>query len=164
MLKIEKLYMQYKQDIYIYLISLTHNHILSEDLLSDTFLSAIKSLPRFKGDSDIKTWLFSIARYKWFEYLRKEKKDLAFDDLASLYISEGIENKIIEKRVSNRILELLDSEDKRSKDIILMRINGYSYYEISLKYNISEGSARVIDFRTKKRIKEILIKEGWHNE
>lgn len=164
MFKIEKLYLQYKKDIYIYLMSLTHNPLLSEDLLSDTFLGAIKSLPAFKGNSDVKTWLFSIARYKWFEYLRKEKKDIAFDDLAMLYITEGVENKIVEKKAVSRILELLDCEEKRSKDIVLMRINGYSYYDIALKYQISEGSARVIDFRTKKRIKEILIKEEWNNE
>ncbi|HBB29186.1 MAG TPA: RNA polymerase subunit sigma-24 [Clostridiales bacterium] len=164
MFKIEKLYMQYKKDIYIYLMSLTHNPLLSEDLLSETFLGAIKSLPAFKGNSDIKTWLFSIARYKWFEYLRKEKKDVSFDDLAMLYITEGVDDKIVEKKAVSRIIELLDCEEKRSKDIVLMRINGYSYYDIALKYQISEGSARVIDFRTKRRIKEILIKEEWNNE
>ncbi len=164
MFKIEKLYMQYKKDIYIYLMSLTHNPLLSEDLLSETFLGAIKSLPAFKGNSDIKTWLFSIARYKWFEYLRKDKKDVSFDDLAMLYITEGVDDKIVEKKAVSRIIELLDCEEKRSKDIVLMRINGYSYYDIALKYQISEGSARVIDFRTKRRIKEILIKEEWNNE
>lgn len=164
MFKIEKLYMQYKKDIYIYLMSLTHNPLLSEDLLSETFLGAIKSLPAFKGNSDIKTWLFSIARYKWFEYLRKEKKDVFFDDLAMLYITEGVDDKIVEKKAVSRIIELLDCEEKRSKDIVLMRINGYSYYDIASKYQISEGSARVIDFRTKRRIKEILIKEEWNNE
>jgi len=145
-------------------MSLTHNPLLSEDLLSETFLGAIKSLPAFKGNSDIKTWLFSIARYKWFEYLRKEKKDVSFDDLAMLYITEGVDDKIVEKKAVSRIIELLDCEEKRSKDIVLMRINGYSYYDIALKYQISEGSARVIDFRTKRRIKEILIKEEWNNE
>lgn len=164
MFKIEKLYMQYKKDIYIYLMSLTHNPLLSEDLLSETFLGAIKSLPAFKGNSDIKTWLFSIARYKWFEYLKKDKKDVSFDDLAMLYITEGVDDKIVEKKAVSRIIELLDCEEKRSKDIVLMRINGYSYYDIALKYQISEGSARVIDFRTKRRIKEILIKEEWNNE
>ena len=164
MFKIEKLYMQYKKDIYIYLMSLTHNPLLSEDLLSDTFVGAIKSLPAFKGNSDIKTWLFSIARYKWLEYLRKEKKDISFDGLASLYITEGIEKKIMEKKAANRIMELLSREKKRDKDIVLMRVNGYSYYEIAQKHQISEGSARVIDFRTKKRIKEILVKEEWEVE
>lgn len=91
MLTIKDIYEKYKQDVFRYLISLTHNPTLSEDLVSETFLSAIKSLPRFKGDSDIKTWLFSIARYKWYEYLRKNKEEIAFDDLASKYITE--ENK-----------------------------------------------------------------------
>ena len=41
-----------------------------------------------------------------------------------------------------------------------MRIEGYSYLEIAQKYEISESSARVIDYRAKKKIKETLIKEG----
>lgn len=42
-----------------------------------------------------------------------------------------------------------------------MRVNGYSYHEISEKVCVNENSARVIDFRTKKWIKEILDKEGY---
>ena len=42
----------------------------------------------------------------------------------------------------------------------MMRIEGYSYLEITQKYEISESSARVIDYRAKKKIKETLIKEG----
>lgn len=44
MLTIKDIYEEYKQDVFRYLVSLTHNPILSEDLVSDTFLSAIKSL------------------------------------------------------------------------------------------------------------------------
>lgn len=45
-----------------------------------------------------------------------------------------------------------------------MRIEGYSFYEISIKHEVSESSARVIDFRAKKKIKEILEKEGLKDE
>ena len=45
-----------------------------------------------------------------------------------------------------------------------MRLEGYSFYEIGLKYNISESSARVIDFRAKSKIRNILKKEGFINE
>lgn len=62
MKQIEKLHILYKQDIYIYLLSLTHNPDLSEDLLSETFVRAITSIGNFKGQSSVKTWLFSIAR------------------------------------------------------------------------------------------------------
>lgn len=164
MRQIEEIYKLYKNDIYKYLISLNHNPNLSEDLLSETFIRAIKAIHSFKGNSSIKTWLFSIARYTWFDYLRKNKKEIPMEDLINLYINENIEKETINKEVAARIMELLGKEDKRSRDIVCMRINGYSYYEIANKHKISESSARVINFRTRKQIKEILEKEGLGRE
>lgn len=162
MLIIKKIYEEYKQDVFVYLVSLTNDTLLSEDLVSETFLSAIKSLHRFKGDSTIKTWIFSIARNKWYEYLRKEKPTISLDDLAYHYLKSesDLEEKVIHKDISKKILYILNNEKKRTQDIVSLRIEGYSYFEISQKYGISESSARVIDYRAKKKIKDILIKEG----
>ena len=158
MFVIKKLYEKYKQDVFGYLISLTHNPTLSEDLTSETFLSAIKSLPNFKGNSDIKTWLFSIARYKWYEHLRKEKHDIDLNDLTQLYIAStnDFESEMVCKEISDRILFLLEKESERVRNILKMRIEGYSFYEIAQKYDISENTARVIDFRAKRRSKKFL--------
>ncbi len=93
---------------------------------------------------------FSVARYTWYDYLRKEKKEIPFHDLLNLYISENIEKETINNEAAERIIELLKEEDERNRDIVMMRINGYSYYDIGIKHNISESSARVINFRTKK--------------
>ena len=166
MFHIKDIYMRCKQDVYIYLVSLTHNPILSEDLVSETFLAAIQSLHNFKGNSDIKTWLFSIARNKWYGYLRKKKHATSFDNLAKVYLSEGenLEKAFINKTIANKIMMLLKDEEEKKRGIVLMRIQGYSFYEIAVKYNISESSARVIDFRTKKKIREILKKEGFTND
>ena len=159
---LKKIYEEYKQDVFLYLVSLTHDTSLSEDLVSETFIGTIKSLHKVKGESTIKTWLFSIARNKWYEYLRKEKPTVSLDDLAYNYLLSDydLEDLLIKKELSNKILTLLKSESPRTEDIILMRIKGYSYFEIGKKHNISESSARVIDYRTKKKIKDILAKEG----
>lgn len=159
---LKKIYEEYKQDVFKYLVSLTHDTSLSEDLVSETFLGALKSLHKFKGESSIKTWLFSIARNKWYEYLRKEKVNISIDDLAYNYIlsESDLDDVLIKRELYNKIINLLKSEPPRTEDIILMRIKGYSYFEIGKKHNISESSARVIDYRAKKKIKEILIKEG----
>jgi RNA polymerase sigma-70 factor (ECF subfamily) len=163
---IKDIYARYKQDVYIYLVSLTHDPILSEDLVSETFLAAIQSLHNFKGNSDIKTWLFSIARNKWYGYLRKKKYATDLDSLAKVYLyqEENLEKSFIDKTIANKIMMLLKDEDERKRGIVLMRIEGYSFYEIAMKYNISESSARVIDFRTKKKIRGILEKEGLSND
>lgn len=141
MLIIRKIYEEYRHDVFIYLVSLTNDASLSEDLVSETFLSAIKSIYRFKGESSIKTWLFSIARNKWYEYLREKKSTISLNDLAYKYIvSEcNLEEEAIHKDISKKILYLLDKEPKRTKDIVLMRVEGYSYLEISQKHEISES-------------------------
>lgn len=50
----EELYKKYKNDVYLYLYSLTHNITLAEDLTSETFLGAIKTIHSFKGQSSVK--------------------------------------------------------------------------------------------------------------
>lgn len=166
MYEIKDLYEKYKKDVFVYLISITHNKTLSEDLLSDTFLSAIGSIANFKGDSDIKTWLFSIARHKWYEYLRKNKFSAPLDIFIKYYIQEdfSLEKQSYQNELTERILELLEEENPRTKKIVLMRVEGYSFYEIGKDLKISEGSARVIDFRAKRKLKEVLVREGFDYE
>ncbi|HZK18781.1 MAG TPA: sigma-70 family RNA polymerase sigma factor [Clostridia bacterium] len=162
MFSIREIYENHKKDVFIYLVGLTCNPTLSEDLVSETFLAAIKSLPNFKGNSNIKTWLFSIARNKWYEHLRKRNDTISFDGLAEIYLqgSEDIEKSFINKTIVNEIIAFLNVQGDRTKGIVLMRIEGYSFYEIANKYSISQNSARVIDFRAKKKIRGMLEREG----
>ena len=166
-MKIDNLYELYKKDIYYFIYSLSKNKDISEDITSEVFLVAIKSLPTFKGDSSIKTWLFGIARLKWLEFLRSQNKIQGINERLSLYINEVDfinEYSIFNKDIIDKITELLDKEPEKNKKIILMRTEGFSFREIGESVGISENSARVIDFRTKKKIKEILIKEGYTYE
>lgn len=161
MKQIENLYVKYKLDIYRYLLSITHNPSLSEDLLSETFVRAIYSIGKFKGDSSVKTWLFSIARHVWLQYLRKNRPASEYSDLLELYMADSTLEIIFTKQLKSRIAELLETKDQKTRSIIGMRINGISYSEISEKLSISENAARVIDFRTKNWLKSVLIKEGF---
>lgn len=160
------LYQKYKNDVYAYLISLTHDKTLSEDLTSETFLGAIKSISKYRGEAGIKTWLFSIARFKWYEHLRKNKLDFVGDDLIEIYAGSeiNIEKEFVNHQLISRIYELLNFETEKNKNIVLMRVDGYSFYEIALKHNITESSARVVYFRVRTRLKEILKKEGYSDE
>jgi RNA polymerase sigma-70 factor (ECF subfamily) len=153
--------MQYKKDIYLYLMSLTHNHTLSEDLLSETFVKAIISLPTFREQSSVKTWLFGIARNTWLQYLRKNKKVIEYDELLGAYIEISMEEGLITKEIIKRINELLQEKEERTRKIILMRVNGEPFSEIAERLNISENAARVIDFRTKQYLKGALKREGY---
>ena len=170
---LEKLFRMYYKDIYRYLYSLTHDTSLSEDLSSEVFLEVVKSIAAFRGEADVKTWMFSIARHKWMDYLRKKNRqveteilsDLVGEQLVSenstMYIgNKGMEEQYLEKELLQRIYALLEEEPERIRSIVKLRMVGYSFYEIGKKQNISESSARVIYFRAKEKIKQILEKEG----
>lgn len=54
MTEFEHIYQTYFHDVYKYLRGLTANEHLSEELTSDTFFKAMKSIDRFRGDCDVR--------------------------------------------------------------------------------------------------------------
>jgi RNA polymerase sigma factor (sigma-70 family) len=162
MKQIERLYREYSRDVYQYLLSLTHHPSLADDLMSETFLSAIRSIHRYQGRASLKTWLCSIARHKWLDHLKGNRPTLEYHELLELYVlGPGIEGQYMIKELIERAMELLHEKDNKTRRIVDMRIEGYSYAEIAEQTGLSENSARVIDFRVKKWLKETLGKEEW---
>lgn len=159
-----ELFEKYYIDIYTYLYSLCHDASLSEDLASDVFLEVVKSISTFRGESDIKTWLFSIARHRWFAYLKKKNRQVQTESIHDLYDTAelGITDDINE--AAELIQQLLSGESALTRDVVRMRLDGYSYHEIALRHKISENSARVVYFRAKSKIRKFLEKEGFHYE
>ena len=161
-----ELFNHYYKDIYTYLYSLCRDVSLSEDLTSDVFLDVVKSIATFRGESDIKTWLFSIARHKWYMYLRKKSRQIQTESIHDLYDSAfiGVNEAPSNSEWNQMIQALLEMESELTQNVFQMRLDGYSYYEIASKYQISENSARVIIFRVKAKIKKYLEKEGFYHE
>lgn len=169
MTTLEQLYSDYYKDIYRYLYSLCRDASLVEDMCSDVFLAVVKSIATFREDCDVKTWLFSIARNKWHEYLRKKRQTLDTQTIDE-FIEEkpssapSAEETLLRHELIKRVYELLDGEHERSRKIALMRIDGYSFYEIGKAVGISENSARVTFFRIKEKIRKKLKEEGFDYE
>ena len=86
--ELEELYRRYRMDLYRYLCFLTHDPVQAEDLLSETFVRVIKRLPTFRGECEVKTWLFGIARNIWLESLRRRHQSVSLDDLMERYITD----------------------------------------------------------------------------
>lgn len=166
---LEKIFHTYYKDIYRYLYSLTHDVSLSEDLASDVFLEVVKSIASFRGEADMKTWMFSIARHKWIDYLRKKNRRAEIEVLSELVGEEqeagnNPEERYLDKELLERVQVLLEEEPERTRNIVNLRLEGYSFYEIGKLQGISESSARVIYFREKEKLRQILVKEGLGRE
>lgn len=163
---LKELFANHYQDVYTYLYSLSRDASLSEDLASETFLEAVKSIGGFRGESDVKTWLFAIARHKWFAHLRRKKRRAETEALLEFYDWPGPspDEAYEDRALAEKIYSLLEKEPERTRGVVLMRLEGFSFYEIGVKYGISENSARVIDFRAKAKIRSILKKEWFDDQ
>lgn len=67
-------YMRHNQAVYAFAVSRSGNAELSSDCVHDTMLDVWRSAVSFAGRSSVKTWLFSIARNKLVDALRKRGK------------------------------------------------------------------------------------------
>jgi len=69
----EKLYTEYHQDVFQFLIYMVQNKQQAEDLVQEVYIRVLKSHERFEGKSSEKTWLFSIAKNVAIDHFRKQK-------------------------------------------------------------------------------------------
>jgi len=72
----------YSDSLYSWALHKTSNKETAEDLVQETFLVAVKSFDRFKGDSNPKTWLFAILNNKINDYYRKNYRTPIVNDEA----------------------------------------------------------------------------------
>ena len=72
--EMEQIYREYAQSVYKYLLSLTHNNDIAEELTQETFHRAIYSLKSFDGTCKISVWLCQIAKHIWYQELEKKRK------------------------------------------------------------------------------------------
>ena len=157
---VEELYATYRDDLFRYLCSLTHDPAQAEDLLSETFLQALQSAGSFRGQSSEKTWLFGIARNLWLRTLRRRRPTVPLEDLAGLAAGEEPADAAAARMLRDRIRTLLAQKDERTRAIVLQRMQGVPFETIARALGISAGSARVMDYRTRQWLKETLRKEG----
>lgn len=57
---------------------------IAEDLVQETFLSALKGIDTFRGGSTLRTWLVGILKHKIIDFFRKNRVEVNATDLASM--------------------------------------------------------------------------------
>src|SRR5262245_11067911 len=76
------LYARHHVRVYRFVVRLTRDRSLAEDLVSDVFIDVWRQAGSFKGKSQTSTWLLAIARYKALSALRAHS-DAQLDDNAA---------------------------------------------------------------------------------
>lgn len=154
---------KYYNRVYLFIFKLCGSKELTEDLTQETFYQAFLSLHRYKGSSDMFTYIASIAKHIYFKHLRKDKhfnNAIDIGDISEFLTDDGALNpEYIFEQTSEqiRVRELIENMPDKYRDIILYRVYAdMTFCQAANAMGITENSAKVLFFRAKKKLSEEL--------
>ena len=156
MTEFEKVYRMYFTEVEQYLRALTKDASLAEELTAQVFFRAMKALPEFRGDSEIRTWLCGIAKNLYLSHLRQQKHvEPVEDELPDS--GQDLESSLIEKDQAMRIHILLHTLPEPYKEVFSLRIFGQlSFQEIGTIFGKTANWACVTYHRARQKIKDAM--------
>ncbi len=156
------IYRKYYKDVYCFACSLTGNGDIAEEVTQNTFCKAIQSAHKFRGDCDIRVWLCQIAKNDYYNYLRKEKRNVSGFVEEDVFLdvpdtAEPVINRIEDAETAETIRDILEDLEEPYKTVFSMKVlHEVSYQKIAQAFGKTESWARVTYYRAKTKIQDAL--------
>ena len=150
------IYCKYYKSINRYLITITKNEDVAEEIAQETFFKAMKNINKYDSSKKMFTWLCEIAKNTYFSEYKKSKRLQAFNEVDfSIDEEADIIDKIIDSDSKIKILKLLHQLEEPYKEVFTLRVYGdLTFKQIGEIFHKSEDWARVTYYRSKLKIKE----------
>jgi RNA polymerase sigma-70 factor, ECF subfamily len=146
-------------EIYGLLYRLTENPEEARDLTQETFLRAFQSIRSFRGDSDLRTWIYRIAinqaRNRWRWWRRRRRDSTVSIDSTDENGKPALVATLKAENVQSPEQDTLAHERERilrnalkglrrvyRETVILRDIEGFAYEEIAVALDISVGTVK----------------------
>lgn len=159
MTEFEKIYRTYFDDVYHFICRLSGNEDLAEEITSETFFKAMRSIGSFRGDCDIRVWLCQIAKNCYYTHnKRSSRADIDSIDLLELPSEEkSVEERCIAHDEAAQIRAVLHNVSEPYKEVFMWRVFAeLSFKQIGQMFGKSENWACVTYHRAKAIIKSRL--------
>lgn len=156
----DRLVAERTSDIYALLLRLTQDAEEARDLTQDTFLQAFRSISGFRGDADLKTWLYRIAvnqarnRRRWWRRRRRDETvslDYATMDQDPTTLGARIQDENCEtpeastlrREREQLLMRALAALNRDAREVVVLRdIEGLSYEEVATALNTNTGTVK----------------------
>lgn len=136
----------------------------AEDLTSQIFEKVMLKFDTYSESKSFEVWLFTIARNVVNDYFRSLKRHnfLSIDAIKELISKERTPEDIVEIAETNgKLLKALNVLNERERGIVALKFGAdLKNVEIAEVLDLTESNVGVILFRTMKKLKEELEREG----
>lgn len=149
-------YLRHRKEIFHYLLRMTGDAVLSEDLLQESFT---RFLDRYGREDPTLPLLFAIARNALFDHWRK-RKPVPAGNGADEAGGGNPEDGVLVREEARAVLRALGTLPEEERDLVsLAATGGLSYREIAAVSGLSEGNIKVKIHRARRKLRDML-KEG----
>ena len=163
----ERIYHTYFKDVYLYILRLSGNEHIAEEITSDTFFKAMRSVGSFRGDCDVRVWLCQIAKNCYYSYEKKSRKAERVDEDAIRDVPDpapSVAEEMAKRDEIERIERVLHGIREPYKEVFMWRVYAeLSFKQIAGMFGKTENWACVTYHRARKMIKEGLEGEDHEN-
>lgn len=150
----EKIYSEYYDAVFQYVLSLCKDEALAEEITQEAFFKALKSIDTFRGECKLSVWLCQIAKNTFYTVNKRQQRQADYP-LEQIPDRASIEKTICDKEDAFQIHKLLHKLEEPYKEVFWMRTFGeLSFRDIALLFGKTENWARVTYHRAKMKIKE----------
>ena len=154
MTEFETIYRTYFRDVELYLRAICRDESLAEELTEQVFFQALKALPQFRGDCDIRTWLCAMGRNCYLTHLRKAKP---WEDILELQIPDprdSLEERFMDREQAMAIHRVLHELPEPYKEVFSLRVFGQlSFENIGALFGRTSNWACVTYHRARQKIR-----------
>ena len=128
---------------YTFTLKLLRDEVISADITQEAFLYMWEKAYRFPDMMSFKSYLYSCLKNKTLNYIRDHKVERNMEELKDVFVDDIlVDHLIIEHELKARILEEINKLSDVKRDIMLLRMEGYSYDEISEELSLSINTVK----------------------
>jgi RNA polymerase sigma-70 factor, ECF subfamily len=155
------LYDHYQASVYRFLFYRTRSSTLAEDLTSETFFRALRSMTNFRWQGkDFGAWLMTIARNLATDHFKagRTRLEMTTEDMGQHDdATEGPESQVLASLTNEMLLEALTQLPEEQRDCLVMRfLQGMSISETASVLERSDGAVKQLQLRGVRNLAKLM--------
>lgn len=152
----ETIYRKYFQYVYFYILQISQNKEIAEEVTQETFFKAMSTKSKFQNKSNVRTWLCQIAKNEYLMFLKKSKRidsDAEIPDIQNNQVN--FVEQLADKQLAISIHRYIHELGEPYKEVFNLRVFAeLPFKEIGGLFGKSDAWARVTFARAKLKIIE----------
>ena len=154
---------RYREQIFNFILRMTQDHYLTEDLTQEVFLKVYQSESNLSGHPNPGAWVFTIARNMCLNALRNRRTEIGHQNVVQ-NPAQGIPahgndpyHNLVARETAELVKKAIAELNESQREVLILReYHDLPYQEIAKIIQSSEGRVKSLLFRARESLRKKL--------